>query len=103
MPKKALPKSSSSPPGTKGGAGGKCIACEGKGISSKGSRCHPCGGTGKKKVGPLSGVITAFSKLLPVEETGDMSQCWSCNKPSLYNMKAKKFVGYCRKCKDLPF
>jgi hypothetical protein len=26
-----------------------CIACGGTGISSKGSRCYPCSGGGKKK------------------------------------------------------
>lgn len=26
-----------------------CIACGGTGISSSGSRCHPCSGRGKKK------------------------------------------------------
>lgn len=28
---------------------GSCIACSGTGISSSGSRCHPCSGRGKKK------------------------------------------------------
>lgn len=94
MPKKKpSPKSSSSSPETRGGAGEKCKACSGKGSSSSGSRCLPCGGTGKRKPAPS----------FPGEkkEEQDLSKCEYCSKPSLYNRKTKKFVGCCSKC--LPF
>lgn len=93
MPKKKPPKSSFPSPETRGGVGEKCVACNGKGTSSSGSRCLPCSGTGKRKVAPtLPGVE---------KKKQDLSKCEFCSKPSLYNRKTKKFIGCCKEC--LPF
>ena len=49
-----------------------CVACQGKGISSKGGRCHPCMGSGKK----LSFIRTVPKKpkyVLDIEKTTGLS------------------------------
>ena len=96
MPKKATVKkkasSSSSTPETKGGVGEtKCIACSGNGISSRGSKCYPCNGSGKRKV-------TQSFPGGEKKEVQDLSKCKYCSKGSLYNVRTKKFIGCCSDC-----
>lgn len=96
MPKKKPIKkkasSTSRTPEKPGGVGGTdCIACSGTGNNSRGSRCLPCNGTGKRN-NPLS----TFSGGEKKEE--DLSMCSMCSKGSLYNLRTKRFVGYCAAC-----